>query len=106
MFAKKLRTTPRSLQEIIKLVEEYPPEARRWCFDPEPKQWMCSGCQWEGCVNHPPPVSGVDYAQRKTAKWINEEDALTMVEIYIYHKRSPQKTRQAPAGPSRFLYRL
>jgi hypothetical protein len=80
MLSRRSMSTqpPRSLEEITRLIEVYPPEWRRWCSSPE--EWL--GCACVGCVRQPAPstVSG----DPEYRPWPNEDDALTEQEVTIY----------------------
>lgn len=85
MLARNLRSTPRSLAEITRLIETYPEKWRRWCSAPER-----GGCGCMGCVRQPAPstVRGdPEYAQ-----WPNEGDALSEAEVEIYRNSQVART--------------
>ncbi len=77
MLASKLRETPRSLEEITRLILVYPEAWRRWCWGPER-----GGCACLGCARQPAPstVRG----DPEYAPWPDENDALSEEEVQIY----------------------
>ncbi len=78
MLARNLRSTPRPLEEITRLIEVYPPDWRRWCDGPEH-----GGCACLGCVRQPAP-SAVPGRDPEYASWPDERDALIEQEVRIY----------------------
>jgi hypothetical protein len=78
MLARHLRTEPRSLDEITRLIEMYPTNWRRWCNGPE-----TGGCACMGCVRQPAPSTVRGDPERQP--WPNERDALNEREVAIYH---------------------
>lgn len=77
MIARNLRTDPRPLEEIIRLIEIYPPDWRRWCDGPER-----GGCACLGCVRQPAPATVRGDPEYR--EWPNEADALNKDEVRIY----------------------
>lgn len=69
----------RSLDEITRLIEVYPPRWRRWCDAPEN-----GGCACLGCVRVPAPstVRGDPEYQ----PFPNPSDALSMDEVELYRQ--------------------
>jgi hypothetical protein len=78
MIARQTRTELRPLDEVTRLIEQYPESWRRWCSAPEN-----GGCACLGCVRQPAPstVRG----DPEYARWPNEADALTEAEVNLYH---------------------
>lgn len=78
MLARNLRSTPRPLEEIARLIEVYPPDWRRWCSGPDEPL----GCACMGCVRQPAPstVRG----DPEYAEWPDECDALIEQEVKTY----------------------
>lgn len=72
-----IKTTPRSLEEIARLIEVYPPSWRRWCDGPEN-----GGCACLGCVRVPAPstVPG----DPEYYPFPNPTDRLTREEVALY----------------------
>lgn len=66
---------PRSLEEITRLIEVYPPEFRRWCDPGE-------GCACMGCLNWPAPSTILGDPEGKP--FPNPSDRLSKVEFEIY----------------------
>jgi hypothetical protein len=71
----------RSLDEITRLIEAYPPSFRRWCDGPEN-----GGCACLGCVRWPSPftVRGDPEGQ----PFPNPSDRLTKAEVALYKDQS------------------
>jgi hypothetical protein len=74
---RKLDHESRSISEIVRLIEVYPKEYRRWCSAPEN-----GGCFCQGCVRHPAPstVRGDPEGQ----PWLDESKALSSAEVAMY----------------------
>lgn len=64
----------RSLDEIGRLIEVYPPTWRRWCDAPEN-----GGCACMGCVRVPAPSTVVSDPER--CPFPNQGDRLTKAEV-------------------------
>ena len=79
MLSRAIPGPTRSLAEITRLIEVYPPEFRRWCDSPERR-----GCACLGCVRHPAPSTV--RRDPEYCEWPNPEDALTAKEVAIYWK--------------------
>lgn len=79
MLSRHPPGSPRSLPEIVRLMEVYPIEWRRWCAGPER-----GGCACLGCVRQPAP-STVRY-DPEYCEWPNPADALTPEEVAIYYR--------------------
>jgi hypothetical protein len=62
-----------TLQEILRIVERYPPDWRRWCDGPEN-----GGCACSGCVRTPPPIADPGHP------FLNPEDRLTRADMQLY----------------------
>lgn len=75
----------RTLEEIKRLIEVYPPSFRRWCDNPER-----GGCACTGCVRWPAPstVSGDPEGKR----FPNPADRLTKAEVDLY-LASPNRSK-------------
>ena len=96
MLPSRLRTTPRPLDEIARLMSQYPVDLRRWCAAPEQ-----GGCCCMGCVRHPSPrtVRG----DPEACAWPDEADALTEEEVRIYREAYPALPRaRGRAAPGSF----
>ena len=78
MLARKLRSTPRPLAEIARLIEAYPPSWQRWCSGPE-----LGGCACMGCVRQPAPATVTGDPEYRP--WPNDADALTSDEVALYY---------------------
>lgn len=77
MLARNLRSTPRPIEEIARLIEVYPPEWRRWCSSPER-----GGCACVGCVRQPAPSTVRGDPEYR--EWPDERDALIEQEVAMY----------------------
>ena len=77
MLARTLRSHPRDLAEIKRLIEVYPERWRRWCHGPE-----TGGCACLGCVRQPAPATV--RGDPEYAAWPNEDDALSEAEVNLY----------------------
>jgi len=86
MLARSLRTVPRSLEEITRLIEVYPTNWRWWCDGPGR-----GGCACMGCVRQPAPSTV--HGDPEYAEWPNEDDALSREEVDIYYA---SKGRSSP----------
>jgi hypothetical protein len=73
----------RSLEEISRLIEIYPPTWRRWCDGPE-----CGGCACIGCVRVPAP-STVN-RDPEYCDFPNPADRLTKEEVEFYTESKSQ----------------
>jgi hypothetical protein len=67
----------RSLAEITRLIEVYPPDWRRWCSAPE-----YGGCACLGCLRWPAPSTV--RCDPEGAAFPNPADALTKDEVALY----------------------
>ncbi len=68
---------PRSLDEIKRLIEVYPPKDRRWCEGP-----FRGGCACLGCVHHPAPSTVQGDPEYRA--FPNPADRLSKEEVEIY----------------------
>lgn len=67
----------RTIEEITRLIEVYPPEWRRWCSGPE-----IGGCACLGCVRVPAPSTG--RGDPEHCHFPNPADRLTEAEVERY----------------------
>ena len=84
MLPRTLRSEPRPLDDVVRLIEVYPPKWRRWCSAPEK-----GGCACMGCVRQPAPSTVRGDPEYR--EWPDERDALIKQEVDIYYaaKRNP-----------------
>jgi hypothetical protein len=80
---------PRSLEEITRLIEVYPPSWRRWCDGP-----FQGGCACRGCVHWPAPSTVRGDPEGKA--FPNPADRLSRAEVEIYVQLRASK-QLAPA---------
>lgn len=74
----------RTLAEITRLIEVYPPRWRRWCDGPER-----DGCACMGCVRVPAPSTVRGDPEGKP--FLNPADRLTEAEVAAYLAVNPRE---------------